>query len=178
MHRRFKREAGPGGRLIKQAGKNPVLVIQRPAAGHNSLHQSRTGEQPHQQRDRELLRLDDVLQIHGGMSWALLQPVAAGLLQYWHAAHRIAGASSSSCKCFVLCGCSASGTMCVPAHPVTASHKCSCDVMTASLPPQRRKRSTDSTFGPMFPGGKWPARQYSSSCEAVTCVSGIWPGFL
>src|SRR5271165_3807364 len=157
VHRGFKREAGAGGRRVEQAGKDPVLIIQRAAARDNPLHQPRTVEELHQQRHRELLRLDYMLQTHAWQSWFLFQPVATGLLNRWHGIHRIAGASSSSIR-FVVLSDKTSGMMCVPAHPETASDKCSCEVMMASLPPLRRKRSTDSTFGPMFPGGKCPAR--------------------
>ena len=69
VHGRFKAEARPGGRLIEQAGENSILVVQRSAARHNSLHQPRPVEQLHQQWNGELLRLDNVLQTHTGTSW-------------------------------------------------------------------------------------------------------------
>src|ERR1035438_5472434 len=45
VHGPFKAEAGPGGRLIEQAGQNSILIVQGPAAGHDSLHQPRPVEQ-------------------------------------------------------------------------------------------------------------------------------------
>src|SRR2546425_9488075 len=56
--------------------------------------------------------------------------------------------------------------MWVPADPATALHRFSQEVMMASCPPLRRKRNTDSTLGPMFPGGKWPARDLIGHTQA------------
>ena len=64
VHGGFKRETRARGRLIEQAGEDAVLVVQRAAARHDALHQPRAVKQLHQQRNRELLRLDDMLQAH------------------------------------------------------------------------------------------------------------------
>ncbi len=64
MHGGFETEARAGGRLIEQAGQDFVLVVERSAARHDSLHQPRAVEQLHQQRNGELLRLDNMLQTH------------------------------------------------------------------------------------------------------------------
>ena len=79
VHGRFKAEARPGGRLIEQAGQNSILIVQRPAARDNSLHQPRPVEQLHQQWDGELLRLDNVLQTHTRMSWLCFLQSSASL---------------------------------------------------------------------------------------------------
>src|SRR5271167_3598875 len=136
MHRGFERKAGPGGRLVEQTGKDSVLIVQRPAARHNSLHQPRTVEQFHQQRNGKLLRLNYVL--HTRRLKVLVPcPASSRLLCCWHRAYRHTGTSSSSGKS-VVSSSSASGMMCVLAPPVTASDKCACEVMMASLPPLPR----------------------------------------
>src|SRR5271166_62155 len=122
VHSSFKREARPCGRLVEQAGEDAVLIVQSSAPCHNSLHEPRTVKQLHQQRNCELLRLDDVLQNHPCGSCFLSQPAAASLLNSWHCVHRATGASSASSRLAASLS-SASGTMCVPACPITASHK-------------------------------------------------------
>src|SRR4051812_9919545 len=154
VHGPFKRKTSSCRRLVEHRRHDLVLVVKSAASPCNSLHAPGTIEKLHQKRQRELLGFDNVLQFHISRGGSLLRserkfgfkarvnhsyPPPAGM------AKRVQFSSSAW---------RGSGTTCVPANPDTAAQRCSQDVMIASVPPFRRNRSTDSTFGPIFPGGK------------------------
>src|SRR5579864_2847100 len=63
-------------------------------------------------------------------------------------------------------------------NPATALDKLASEVMIASRPPCFRNRNTDSTLGPMLPGGKWLASANSCNSRGATECSALCVGFL
>src|ERR1039457_2182824 len=175
QHRRLETKPCARGRLVEQAGEDFILIVEGAAARHDAFHQARTVEQLHQQRHGELLRLDNMLQTHVAAPGTCMVQFRRWFHDLHNLHRNVGNASSSKSSCPTS---SRSRMIWVAAEPVTASHKCSKDVITASLPPHCKKRSTDSTLGPMLPGGKCPAWWCSSNSPAVTRVSGVWPGLL
>ena len=77
VHGRLEREARARGRFVEERRHDPAGVVAGAAARDEALHLPGAVEQRHQERDGELLRLYDMLELHGRPS--LAHDVCAGV---------------------------------------------------------------------------------------------------